>query len=200
VLPAHAHADDDHTNDAAAPPSLLPDGPIALTDIDRALDESLAVAEPAAAERIRAWRDDLMLAREALAYASTILAADAGILRYCLDVPTRDAQAVVDQLPRVLTARTWADDVHAASELEASERAELEVFERATPLLAAHEEMASVDLSAPEDVGRVLGLVVAGLRTVAARQDAVEVRLEEIRAAILRQYQDGILPKLDWSA
>jgi hypothetical protein len=183
---AHAHVDPDRGG------STLPDGPLGLGDIDRVLDESSAVQGPSPAQ-IRAWRDDLMLAREALALATTVLAADSGILRYCLDVPPRDAQAVVDQLPRVLTTRPRAAE---PSELEAA-GAEAEVFERAAPLLAAHEEMAAVDLSSAEDVGRVLGVVVGTLRALATRQDEVESRLEEIRSVILRHYKEGLLPRLD---
>ena len=65
------------------------------------------------------------------------------------------------------------------------------------PLLAPHEEMAAVDLASAEDVGRVLGVVVGALRAIAARQDAVETRLEEIRSVILRHYKEGLLPRLD---
>ena len=57
--------------------------------------------------------------------------------------------------------------------------------------MSAHQEMAQLDLSAPEQVVRLLGLLEEQLSAVAERHDAVEIRLQQIRSAIIRQYQRG---------
>ena len=64
--------------------------------------------------------------------------------------------------------------------------------------MAAHQEMAHADLSSREEVTRVLGELEAQLNDLAQRQEAVEIRLQEIRAAIVRQYKDGRVPARDW--
>ena len=64
--------------------------------------------------------------------------------------------------------------------------------------MSAHQEMACTDLTAPEDVARVLGLLEAQLLAITERQDPVRIRLQEIRAAIVRQYQEGSVRLRDW--
>ena len=72
------------------------------------------------------------------------------------------------------------------------------IYVRSDELIAVHEEMAHADLSSREEVTRVLGEVEAQLVDLGQRQEAVEVRLEEIRAAIVRQYEEGCVPARDW--
>ena len=64
--------------------------------------------------------------------------------------------------------------------------------------MAAHERMARTDLSSPEDVGRALRELETELGELTARQEAVEVRLQQIRVAIIRQYQEGEVRTRDW--
>ncbi len=73
-----------------------------------------------------------------------------------------------------------------------------EIFVRSDWLMAAHQEMAHADLSSRDEVTRVLGELEAQLNDLAQRHEAVEVRLQEIRAAIVRQYKDGRVPARDW--
>jgi hypothetical protein len=170
-------------------------GPILLTDIDRVLSDSAGVGQSASAAPIRVWRDELTLALESLAFARAVLAADVGILRRCLAAP--DQQAVVDELPAAMAGQSWGDGWAAPEEPDRS-RVNWEVFARADRLMSTHEEMASADLSSTEDVTRVLGDLEGQLTDLARRQEAVEVRLAEIRSAIVHQYERGGVPARDW--
>jgi hypothetical protein len=172
------------------------ESPILLADIDQVLEESAHVERARASDPIRAWRDDLTVALDSLAYARSILAADVGILRHCLAAP--HLQMVVDDLPSVMNDRAGGHGWSAPGEEEADAARVDGVFVRSDELMAVHEEMAHADLSSREEVTRVLGDVEAQLVDLARRQEAVEVRLEEIRAAIVRQYQDGRVPARDW--
>jgi hypothetical protein len=69
-----------------------------------------------------------------------------------------------------------------------------EAFERADALVSAHEHMASIDLADSGGVERVLEDVETQLAEVSVRVDAVETRLADIRAAIIRQYREGTVP------
>ncbi len=58
--------------------------------------------------------------------------------------------------------------------------------------------MARVDLSSAEDARRVLSVLEEQVAALTLRQEAVETRLEEIRAAIVRQYEEGVIPSSSW--
>ncbi len=75
---------------------------------------------------------------------------------------------------------------------------DLGVFVRSDRLVAGHEEMALVDLSSSEDVELLLGELERELAQLTERQHAVELRLQQIRAAIVRQYQEGVAPTRGW--
>jgi hypothetical protein len=174
------------------------DGPIFLADIDRVLADSADVDRATAVAPVRAWRDDLTVALESLAYARAVLAADVNILRHCLRRPDAD---VVDVLPSAMSGRHW----HDLPETPASEmpqalgaRIDWDVCARSDELLSAHQEMATADLSSVEEVIRVLGEVEAQLTGLADRQHAVERRLQQVRSAIVRQYERGEVPTRDW--
>ena len=96
------------------------ESPILLADIDQILEESAHVERARASDPIRAWRDDLKVALDSLAYARAVLAADVGILRHCLAAP--HPQAVVDDLPSAMTTRTWGDGWSAPAEGEPDPR------------------------------------------------------------------------------
>jgi hypothetical protein len=177
--------------------SWADESPILLADIDQILEESAHVERARASDPIRAWRDDLKVALDSLVYARAVLAADVGILRHCLAAP--HPQAVVDDLPSAMTTRTWGDGWSAPAEREPDPvRVDGEIFVRSDWLMAAHQEMAHADLSSRDEVTRVLGELEAQLNDLAQRQEAVEIRLQEIRAAIVRQYKDGRVPARDW--
>ena len=80
--------------------------PIRLTDIDRVLEDSAALADADQADPVRGWRDELTVALESLSYARSVLAGDVGILRHCLENESVDAQALVDELPRLVAGAT----------------------------------------------------------------------------------------------
>ncbi len=64
--------------------------------------------------------------------------------------------------------------------------------------MSAHQEMARTDLSSPEDVARTLGALQEQLVAITERETAVEGRLRQIRATIVRQYKDGVIPTTNW--
>ena len=196
----HAHAHDD-TESSRSTETPAREHPISFADIDRVLEASAGVAESTGASPVRTWRDALTLALESLRYARTILAADVKILRHAMATEGPDDQAVVDDLPAIVTTGTWSegtastdetDDPPPGSELDPS------VFVRSDPLLSAHREMARTDLSSPGSVSRTLQLLEEQLVAVTEREAAVGHRLRQIRAAIVRQYEDGAVPTSNW--
>ena len=110
------------------------------------------LGESAKAERlgdipIRAWRDDLTIIRDSLSYVRAILAADVAILTEAGSSATPESPRVADQLAGVLAAVTpdpqWPDqDV-----LDPDPDIDEGLFVRTDHLLAAHREMARVDLT-----------------------------------------------------
>ena len=66
-----------------------------------------------------------------------------------------------------------------------------DLFIRTDELLAAHREMAGVDLSSPFDVAGSLAVVEEQLTALTERQEAVEARLQQIRAAVIRGVRGG---------
>ncbi len=194
---AHAHAHGEEGDDAAE--LSLRDRPINLVDIARVLGESANVGRLGDA-RIRAWRDDLALIRESLGYARAILAADVAILSQSGSPETTEPRPVVDTLPGVLAASPpedhWAEASDEADDLEFDEG----LFIRTDHLLAAHLEMARVDLSSPAAAARVLELVEEQLALLTERQAAVEARLQQLRAVIIRRYRERAAPAHDQPA
>lgn len=186
---AHAHL---HEDDEIGPSDLSAEArPILLADIDRVLGESAVLERTRGASPIRVWRDELTLALESLAYARAILAADVAILRHSRAADGSGLQAVVDDLPAVMAAHPWGDGWSESGGEDDDPELDLAVFDRSDRLIAAHEQMAHTDLSSPEEVERVLRELEAQLAELTERQNAVEVRLQQIRASIVRQYQEG---------
>jgi hypothetical protein len=172
--------------------------PINLVDIGRVLGESAKV-ERLGDIPVRAWRDDLTVIRDSLSYARAVLAADVAILTESGQSAT-ETQRVVDDLPGVLAAvdpdPEWPDqDV-----LDPDPDIDEGLFVRTDHLLAAHREMARVDLTSPAARGRLLELVEQQLALLTERQAAVEARLQQIRAVIFRRYRDAAAPAHDQTA
>jgi hypothetical protein len=180
----------------------LPDRPILLVDIDRLLETSADVELLGRGAPITTWRDALTAILELVTYARAVLTGDVAILRHGIAGDATAEQSVVDYLPRVLAARDevtedgWTDDEWDEWEAEF----DLAVFDRADQLLSAHHEMARVDLTSPADVARVLALVEVQLAALTSREQAVEVRLRQIRVALVRRYQEDAAPARDQSA
>jgi hypothetical protein len=190
VPSAHAHAQGDEDDDAAGP--ALRDRPIDLVDIGLLLGASTHVERPGAP--VRAWRDDLTLIREALDYARSILAADVAILARAGAPQPKERPAVVDDLPNVLADSPheglWSEPDDEGSDLEFDEG----LFIRTDHLLALHGGMAGVDLSSPAATGRIRAQMEEQLGLLTERQAAVEARLQQIRAVIIRAYQAAAAP------
>ena len=195
---AHAHVPGHEQTDPGDEFGAWTDdeSPILLAEIDQVLEDSAHVERARASDPIRAWRDDLTVALDSLAYARGILAADVGILRHCLAAP--DLQMVVDDLPSAMNGPAGGHEWSAPGEEEPGTARVEGIYVRSDELMAVHEEMAHADLSSREEVTRVLGEVEAQLVDLGQRQEAVEIRLQEIRAAIVRQYEEGRVPARDW--
>jgi hypothetical protein len=195
VAPAHAHL---HRHDGSDRADSSDESPLLLTDIDRVLAESAEVDRAGTGSPVRVWRDDLTVALESLAYARGVLAADVGILRHTLATAPRDGQAIVDRLSAVVAAHPWGHGWSAPVTHDAPPSVDWAVCARSDKLMSTHDEIARTDLSSPEDVERVLHEVEDQLADLSRRQAAVEHRLNEVRAAIVRQYRDGDVPSEDW--
>ena len=178
----------------------LGDRPIDLIDIARALGESSNI-ERLGDAAIRAWRDDLTLIRDSLSYARTILAADVAILSHSSSEGATAGGTVVDELPGRLSSgpseepmvcrrsRRNLDDLEVAFDEN--------LFAGTDQLLRAHREMARVDLSSAAATAGALALVEEQLAILTERHAAVEARLQQIRAVIIRRYRQAADPARD---
>jgi hypothetical protein len=190
---AHNYSDDADRGQSA----LTPGAPILLADIDRALEDSARVEHAGRGEPIREWRDRLAVALDSLAYARTVLSADVGILRHRLaSGPDADTE-LADDLSHAMSSRPWGKGWSAPCGTEGHSQADWEIFARSDRLMSTHEEMAHVDLSARDDVVRVIHRMEKQLADLGRRQEAVQSRLHEIRAAIVRQYEAGAVTTED---
>ncbi len=195
---AHAHMPRGNAGDAVEA-SPLRDRPISLADIDQVLDASAEVEHASEHAPIRTWREELTLALESLAYARVVLSGDVAILHHVLRTRSHE-QSVVAELPAVLATSPVGDDWSAPCDTADRTTVDPDVFLRSDPLISAHQEMAHLDLSAPEEVTRVLCLLEEQLSAVTMRCGTVEIRLQQIRSAIVRQYQRGAVSTLNWPA
>ena len=191
-------ADDDADGDGAAGLSLR-DRPIDLIDIARALGESSNI-ERLGGAAIRAWRDDLTLIQESLSYARTILAADVAILSHSSSEGRTAGRDVLEELPGRLSSSP-SEDQWSADDLEDLEDLEVAfdegLFARSDQLLSPHREMARVDLSSTAATAGALALVEAQLAILTERHAAVDARLQQIRAVIIRRYRQAAAPARD---
>jgi len=162
--------------------------PLLMADVDRLLLESARVAQAGPATPERTWRADLTEALAVLSYAETVLAGDAALLRHCLAGVPADHKAVLDDLARTLSDGDDLGDAAAAVPVDET------LFARADGLAATHDRMARADLSEPAGVRGLLDDVEAQLDEVGTRRREVEARLADIRAAVIRQYREGIVP------
>ena len=175
------------------------DRPIDLIDIARALGESSNI-ERLGGAAIRAWRDHLTLIQESLSYARTILTADVAILSHSGSEGRTPGRDVLDELPGRLTSSP-SEDQWSAEDLE--DLGDLEVafdeglFARSDQLLSAHREMARVDLTSAAATAGALALVEEQLAILTERHAAVDARLQQIRAVIIRRYRQAAAPARD---
>jgi len=190
--------DDDRADDL--PDHSLRDRPILLADIDRILERSADVERLGRGAPIRAWRDDLTLILASLMYARTILAADAAILRRCKAASHPAGQSLIDDLPGVVNDGPAGNQEPRSGDELVGQDLDENLFGRTDQLLEAHQEMAQVDLSSPFDVAGSLAVIEEQLCALTERQEAVEARLQEIRAAVIREYQEGADPAHDQPA
>ncbi len=197
-MPAHAPTDKgDGTNLDTARATARP---LRLPDIDRMLTDSARIEQAGPAAPIRAWRDELTRALESLNYAEAVLGGDVGIQLHSLANRESDTQSLVQDLPRAMATRPWGDGWSAPSgtDLASPIQEDWDLFTRSDLLMSAHQQMAYTDLRSRTDVKRVLRSVLEQLANLALRREAVEVRLQQIRAAIVQQYRDGEVSARDW--
>jgi hypothetical protein len=177
----------------------LPERPIELADIDQLLETSADVELLGRGAPIRTWRDSLTSVLELLTYARAILAADVAILRHSPAFEGPDGEPTVDELPGLMSLRSWGDGWSEPEPAYGPDDSGMDenFFIRSDQLMSAHLEMARTDLSAPADVARALVTIEEQLTALTERQEAVEVRLRQIRNAIVREYQQEAAPARD---
>ena len=179
----------------------LPDRPILLVDIDRLLETSADVELLGRSGPIRIWRDALTVVLELLTYARTILDADVAILRGLPAAAGRGGAGLVDVLPRILARESdddWSEPDRGADGRGAEDmEIDANFFTWSEELTSAHQAMARIDLSSPADVARTLAAVEKQLTALTERQEAVEARLQRIRRALVREYQEEAAPARD---
>ena len=187
---AHAHL---HEDDEIGPSDLSAEArPIVLADIDRVLGESAVLERTRGASPIRVWRADLTLALESLAYARAILAADVAILRHCLAAGRVRPAGRRRRPPRghgraALGRRSGRSPAGSDDEPEL----DLAVFDRSDRLIVGPRADGAHRPVLARGGRAALRELEAQLAELTERQNAVEVRLQQIRAAIVRQYQEG---------
>lgn len=186
----------------------LRDRPIDLIDIARVLGQSASI-ERLDGVAVRDLRDRLTLIRDSLSYATTVLAADVATLSDAGAKGTPAAPGVADQdlhgvfpswdedqpPPAAVDHFDDFDDFDDLDDLDLG--IDEGLFSRSDQLLAVHREMAGVDLSSAAAVARTLGLVEEQLAILTEREAAVEARLQQIRAVIIRRYRLAAAPAQD---
>jgi hypothetical protein len=169
-----------------------------LLDIDRLLDATTPADPSIPVRRIRAWRDDLAHAAVLLSYARHVLSVDLGILESARQ-GGRDLQALVDELPRQLASASigggWSLSPDATASMDSARRA---VAGEADGLMAAHSQLAGLDVGSPEEVEHVSDELRVQLEMVNERHERVEVRLREVKALLVQRYKDGAADADDW--
>jgi hypothetical protein len=162
------------------------------------LKDSARIEHAGPAGPIRTWRNELTLALESLNYAETVLGGDVGILLHSLANRGSDTQSLVQDLPRAMAAGGDGWSVPNGTDLASSMQEDWDLFTRSDLLMSAHQQMAYTDLRSRTVVQRVLRSILEQLANLALRREAVEVRLQQIRAAIVQQYRNGEVSARDW--
>ena len=180
----------------------LPDRPILLVDIDRLLETSADVELLGRSGPIRTWRDALTVVLELLMYARTILAADVAILR---DLPAGEGRGGA-RPGRRAPASSWPTRNVVRARLVRAGLAGPDDGRHGAGRELLH-LVGGADLGPSGDgpdgplrpcrCGQTLAAVEEQLAALAERQEAVEARLQRIRRAIVRAYQEEAAPARD---
>jgi len=169
-----------------------------MADIDRLLADASELGGPTPAQRLRVVRDDLARAAVYLSYARHVLSVDLGFLESVPDDPG-DLQALVDDLPRILTENSigggWSLSSDSLVTLAAADQA---LAGHADGLLTAHAAMARADFASPDEIDRVSAAIDGQLAEVCQRRDLVEQSLRSVQDLIIEQYQRGSARVDDW--
>jgi hypothetical protein len=192
----HEHAPGDGGDEAESP--SWRDRPITLVDIGRVLGESARVDRLVDLATVRMCRDDLTLLQEALSYARAILQADVAILSQGDPPGAVEPRDLAEELAGVL-AQSPPEDPPADPGRDHDDDPEFDegLFVRTDHLLAPHRQMALVNLSSPVATFRLRGLIEEQLAILTDRQAAIEARLQQIRAVIIRRYRAGLASATD---
>jgi hypothetical protein len=197
VPPAQAHAEDEGDAGADVAPG---DRPIDLVDIAMALGESANLQRLGQRAPIRAWRDHLTLLRDSLSYAVDVLTADVAVLSRPGSDPPAEPFDVVAEAPGGRADEPGEGEWPRLDLEDFDVVIDEGLFARTDQLLTAHREMARVDLSSASATADVLVLVQEHLAILTERHAAVDARLQQIRAVIIRHYRQGATPLRDLPA
>src|SRR5271163_905563 len=172
---------------------------LTLMYVDQLLDNTVTLDSSTPAARLRGGRDDLVHAAVLLSYARHVLSVDIGALEAIAETPTRDLQALVDDMPRVLEAASigggWSLSPDAPATIASARQA---VEGAADGLMPAHAELARLDPRSPEAVRETLREIQLQVSLVSERRELSEKRVREIQALLVEQYKRGDADPDDW--
>lgn len=172
---------------------------VTLEYVDQLLDTTSAVGTDTPAVRIRAWRDELAHVAVLLSYARHVLSVDLGVLRSAAGRAEGGFQAVVDELPGLLAAASIGGGWSLSPDAPATMAPAEQVLEgEADGLLAAHGELARVDISSPADIMTLIEEFEDEMSQVTERWELAEARLRELQARLVTMYKTGEASVDDW--
>jgi len=172
---------------------------VTLEYVDQLLDSTSAVGTDTRAAQIRAWRDELAHVAVLLSYARHVLSVDLGVLRSAAGRVDANFQAVVDELPKLLAAASIGGGWSLSPDAPATMAPAEQVLEgEADGLLAAHGELASLDISSRADIVALIGQFEDEMSQVTARWERAEARVRDLQAALVAMYKSGEASVDDW--
>ena len=184
MIPGQQTASNDEGDGTAVGTAVATARPLRLPDIDRMLEKTAGIEHAGPADPVLAWRDELTQALESLNRAEAVLAADVEILS--LSLTSRAPESKSDAGGDGTSARSEAE-VAASMQAEWGER---DLATRLSPLTSAHQQMAHTNLRSKAETKRVLRSILEQLGNLAVRREAVEIRLAQAEASIVRQHRE----------
>ena len=172
---------------------------VTLEDVDQLLDTTSAIGTGVSAARIRAWRDELAHVAVLLSYARHVLSVDLGVLRSAAESAEGSFQSVVDELPELLAAASIGGGWSLSPDAPATMAPAEQVLEgEADGLLAAHGQLARVDISSPADIVTLIAEFEEEMSRVTERWELAEARLRKLQALLVTMYKSGDASVDDW--
>jgi hypothetical protein len=158
------------------------------------INDSVHINDAVPPTLLRQRRTALTPTWSRVSFAVEVLALDLEVLDRRTQSDEDHLQAIIDDLPDLLTDR-WHDD---ASLLAIDTPALIAAAADTDGLLDLHQEMAGSDLDDPE-VARSLLVRMNGQRSaLIERKDRLEKEIDQIQETLLRHYATGTASTDDW--